>query len=147
MHATEFSFLKNTGTPTSWDADAFTRYRDRSLQWMPNDLQSMVDNSRYELDSERTFWSSSLESLEFDGKDLSLVIMSRWNDRMFRFDYGAVKAISGDPLGFRYPPTFTVQELVTLRRKWFRHTWADTGGLLYRIISKEIRFSEIHIAR
>jgi hypothetical protein len=129
-------------SPTYVEENIFGRYRDAHMAWARDDLQSLMSDSRYDLDHPGTLWHSDLQSVAFDGKDLRLVVRGQHNDRSFNFHYVGVRQFRTTTGRLQYPPSFILQELISLRRRWLQHTWSDLGGNLYTVICDDLRFEE-----
>jgi hypothetical protein len=138
----KFRYLDNLGTPTSWDVTRFEIYRDRVMPTMSSDLQSLASNSRYELDSDSTFWFSKLESFQYAGSTASFQSINRWGTKRFYFKYEGVKRITLPSQKFYFPILFTVQELTVLRNSLKKHVWSDTAGSEFEIICLKMCFLE-----
>ena len=139
-----FLYLDNLGSPTKWDVSRYSIYRDRVLAGISPDLQSMLQDSRYRLDTDDSFWHASLISLHVDGSELKCAFASASGSRIYEFSYAGVKKIRSDFTDVRARPSLIVQELILLKGGLYRHAMTDLIGRFCVVHAQDMRFLELH---
>lgn len=141
--AKDFRYIRNLGSPTRWDLTKYFEYRDQELRALPSDLRAIVNDSRYFLGTEGTFWHSKLVSMEAKCSELRLSFVSEHQSFAFEFWYRDLKKVASRILSFRVMPSLVIQELTLLKGDIFRHALSDLTGQAVVIFASEVRFTEM----
>ncbi|KAA9132076.1 hypothetical protein F3N42_07865 [Marinihelvus fidelis] len=141
-----FLFLKNLGTPTSWDGTDYFGYRLSIIDKLSPALQCMTSDERYEPGGLDSFWNSWVTNAGFDGENLQLDFFNPANNKLFSFHYFGVRRIRSDYRDLRGKPSMAVQELCLLPRvDVFRHAIVSPFGKFLVVYSTSMDFSETRV--
>lgn len=110
-----FLFLKNLGTPTSWDGTDYFGYRLSIIDKLSPALKCMTSDERYEPGGLDSFWNSWVTNAGFDGENLQLDFFNPANNKLFSFRYFGVRRIRSDYRDLRGKPSMAVQECAYCR--------------------------------